>query len=298
MDALNLNHLRYFWAVYRTGSIAAAGQELHLSQPTISAQLKQLETALGQPLFDRVGRRLVPTDFGHMAYRYAEEIFSLSREMLDSVRHVSEGQPLRLRVGVADVIPKLMARRLLQPALELDRPVHLICHEAKAARLETELAAHTYDVVLTDAPLSGRSRIRAFSHPLGKCGVVFQAAPELARRYRRGFPGSLDDAPMLLPTDTHVLRSQLERWFSKQGVRPHVVAEFEDTALLKEFAADGLGVFAVPDVIEDDVRKRCGTRVVGRAPLEERIYAISLEQRLRHPAVRAILDAARTELFG
>lgn len=220
------------------------------------------------------------------------------REMLDSVRHVSEGQPLRLRVGVADVIPKLMARRLLQPALELDRPVHLICHEAKAARLETELAAHTYDVVLTDAPLSGRSRIRAFSHPLGKCGVVFQAAPELARRYRRGFPGSLDDAPMLLPTDTHVLRSQLERWFSKQGVRPHVVAEFEDTALLKEFAADGLGVFAVPDVIEDDVRKRCGTRVVGRAPLEERIYAISLEKRLRHPAVRAILDAARTELFG
>ena len=297
MDGLNLNHLRYFWTVYRCGSIAAASEELRLGQPTISAQVKQLEHSMGAPLFERVGRGLAPTEAGHMVFSYADEIFSLGREMLDSVRHVPEGRPLRLRVGIADVIPKLCARQLLQPALELDRPVHLICHEDRAERLEASLASHGLDLVLADAPLSSRVKVQAFSHLLGSCDVTFLGAPELAQRYRRRFPRSLDDAPVLLPTESNVIRSQLERWFAREKVQPRIVAEFDDSALLKEFAKGGLGLFAVPSVIEAEVRAKYGVRRVGTAPVVERFYAISLERRVRHEAVRAICDAAREDLF-
>jgi LysR family transcriptional activator of nhaA len=298
MDSLNLNHLRYFWAVFRTGSIAAAGKEMHLSQPTISTQVKLLERSLGGNLFERVGRGLVPTELGRMVFSYADEIFSLSREMVETARHLPEGRPLRLRVGVANVVPKLCARRLLQPALELERPVHLICHEDRAERLEAELSSHGLDLVISDAPLSSRVKVQAFSHLLGSCEVTFCGAPELAQRHRRRFPDSLDDAPMLLPTEDNVLRSQLERWFERIGVRPRVVAEFDDTALLKEFGQDGLGLFPIPAVIERDVKEKFGVRKVGTAPVTERFYAISLERRVRHEAVRAICDAARDELFN
>ncbi len=298
MEWLNLNHLRYFWVVYRTGSIASAAKELRLSQPTISTQIKVLEEALGAPLFDRVGRGLTPTELGRTVFSYAEEIFSLSREMVDTVRHSPEGRPLRLRVGIADVIPKLCARRLLQPALELDRPVHLICHEDRAERLEAELASHGLDLVLADAPLPSRVKVRGFSHLLGSCDVTILGAPDLAKRYRRRFPGSLDGAPMLLPTENSMLRRQLDRWFTRRGVRPHVVGEFDDTALLKEFGQDGLGLFPIHSLIESDVRSKYGVASVGTVPIEERIYAISLERRLRHPAIVALCETAREEVFG
>jgi LysR family transcriptional activator of nhaA len=298
MEGLNLNHLRYFWVVYRTGSIAAAGKEMRLSQPTISTQIKLLEQSLGAPLFERVGRGLQPTELGRTVFSYADEIFSLSREMLDTARHLPEGRPLRLRVGIANVIPKLCARRLLQPALELERPVHLICHEDQAERLEASLSTHGLDLVIADAPLSSRVKVQAFSHPLGSCDVTFLGTPELARRHRRRFPKSLDDAPMLLPTEENVLRSQLDRWFAREGVQPRIVAEFDDTALLKEFGQDGLGLFPIPSVIEDEVRRKFGVKSIGSAPVVERIYAISLERRVKHPAIRAICDRAREDLFG
>lgn len=299
MEWLNYHHLLYFWTVARTGGVSAASAELRLAQPTISGQLRALEDALGEKLFHRVGRRLELTDVGRMVFRYADEIFTLGRELMDAVRGRPTGRPLRLAVGVADQLAKLITYRLIEPALKLPEPVHVVCREDKPERLLADLALHDLDLVLSDAPIHPSVKVRAFSHLLGECGVTIFGTKDLAAKYRRQFPRSLDGAPCLLPTENTSLRRSLDQWFDQQSLRPSVVSEFEDSALLSSFGERGLGLFPGPTAIEAEIRRQYGVVVVGRLEqVRERFYAISVERRLKHPAVVAISEAARERLFG
>jgi LysR family transcriptional activator of nhaA len=299
MEWLNYHHLLYFWVVAREGGLVAAGKVLRLSHPTLSAQIHRLEDQLGEKLFARAGRKLALTEMGRVVYRYADEIFSLGRELVDTVKGRSTGQPLRLNVGIVDALPKLVVRRLLQPALALREPVRLVCYEAPFEKLLADLSMHTLDVVIADSPVPAGAAVRAFSHQLGETGVAFFARDELARSLRRTFPRALDGAPMLLPLESSTLRRALNQWFLRHDLKPRVVAEFEDSALLKVFGADGLGVFPAPMVVEAQVRAQYGVEVVGRVPeVRERFFAISVERKLKNPAVVAICEAAREELFA
>src|SRR4051812_46983211 len=276
MQWLNYHHLLYFWVVVREGGLVPAGRALRLSHPTLSAQVHALEESLGHKLFTRVGRRLVPTDVGRMVYRYADEIFSIGSELLEAVRGRPTGQPLRLDVGVLDAVPKLVVRQLLDPALRIGEPVRMVVHEGSYEKLLAELALHNLDIVLADAPVPSGSSIRAFSHPLGDCGVGIFGKAALARRHRRGFPGSLQGAPMLLPLDGSQLRRAMDHWFEANEVRPRVVGEFQDDALLEAFGSEGLGLFAAPLAVEREVRTRHGVALVGElADVRERFYAVS-----------------------
>ncbi len=299
MEWLNYHHLLYFWTVARVGGVSAAAAELRLAQPTISGQLRILEEHLGSKLFHRVGRRLELTDTGRIAYRYAEEIFTLGRELMDAVRGRPTGRPVRLAVGIADQLPKLIAYRLIEPALKLPEPVRVVCREDKPERLLADLAVHELDLVLSDAPIHPSMNVRAFSHLLGECGVTVFGTRAIAGKLRRGFPRSLDGAPALLPTENTVLRRSLEQWFQQHGLRPNIVSEIEDSALLKAFGERGVGVFFAPAAIEAEIRRQYRVVVIGRLEaVRERFYAISVERRLKHPAVVAISDAARDKLFG
>ncbi|WP_375770400.1 transcriptional activator NhaR [Archangium gephyra] len=298
MSWLNYHHLLYFWTVARAGSIAKASQELRLAQPTISAQLKLLEESLGHKLFERQGRRLVLTDVGRTVQRYADDIFRLGNELKNVVNGLPSGQQLRFAVGVTDVIPKLVAEQLLQPAFDVSPDIHITCREGPLPQLLASLALHELDAVIADAPASEPVSIRAFNHLLGKCGVSFFAASRLAH-LAKGFPRSLDAAPMLLPSDSSSVRRSLELWFDAQGIYPLVVGDFDDSALLKAFGQRGHGVFAAPSVIEAEVSRQFNVSVIGRTDdIETCFYAISVERRLRHPAVVAIAETARSGLFG
>ena len=235
MEWLNYHHLLYFWTVAKEGSVARASEVLRLAQPTVSGQVKQLEQALGEQLLERKGRNLVLTDTGEMVFGYADEIFGLGRELMDSLRGRPSSRPGRLNVGISDVFPKLIAFRVLEHATTLDPPVEVVCREDKTERLLAELSVHGFDMVLTDTPFSGQVNVKAFNHQLGQSPVGLYGVKRLAERYRRGFPRSLDGAPMLLPTYHSVLRRALDRWLDAHEIRPHVVAEFDDSALMKVF---------------------------------------------------------------
>jgi LysR family transcriptional activator of nhaA len=269
-----------------------------VAQPTISAQLKKLETAVGHRLFDRAGRRLVLTDTGRVVYRYADEIFSIGRDLMDTLKGRPAGSPLRLQVGVADVVPKLMTHRLLTPALELPEGIQMICHEGKPAELLARLAVHELDVVLSDSPTGAEMGVRAFNHLLGECTVTIFAASNQASKFRRAFPRSLDNAPMLMPTPNTMMRRALDHWLDAEGIRPLVVAEFEDSALLKVFGQRGVGLFPGPTAISREIQKQYGARPIGEIrEVRERFYAISMERRVKHPAVVTITDQAKRRLF-
>jgi len=298
LDWLNYHHLLYFWVVAREGTIAAACEQLHVAQPTISAQLRKLEQALGHKLFERSGRHLVLTETGRVVYRYADEIFTTGRELLDTLKGRPTGSPLRLRVGVADMVPKLVAHRLLAPAFSLPEPVQVICFEGKPPELLGRLARHELDVVLSDSPAGAQEGVRAYNHALGECAVSLFGRADRAAGYRRRFPRSLEGAPMLLPTANTMLRRALEHWFDAEGIRPIVVGEFEDSALLKVFGQQGVGLFPGPAVMEKEIQRQYQVRVVGRLEaVREQFLAISMERRVKHPAVLAITDTARTRLF-
>jgi LysR family transcriptional activator of nhaA len=295
---LNYQHLLYFWTVVRAGSLTRACEELALSPPTISAQLRTLEARLGERLFRKVGRTLIPTEVGRMVYGYADEIFSLGRELVDALEHRPTKRPLRVVVGIDDVLPKEIAQRLLAPALALKQPVRLVCREGTLERLVANLAVHEIDLVLSDAPVTPTLNVRAYNHALGKCDVSWMATPTLAKTLRRGFPQSLDGVPVLLPTDDTAIRRALDQWLDKQNVRPIVIGEFEDFALLRQFARAGHGFAPVPSVLEEQFRREYGFASVGRAAgVEAEFFAISVERRITHPAVRAIIGNAR-KLFS
>lgn len=299
MGGLNYHHLRYFWAVAREGGVMRASEKLHVSQPTVSGQIRELERALGERVFARSGRKLELTELGRVVYRYADEIFALGSELLDTVRGRPTGRPVRLSVGVAMVVPKLVAYRLLQPALELPDPIEIHCMEDRPERLFEALAVHSLDVVLADSPVPPGARIRAYNHLLGECGVAIYAAPALAKAHRRGFPGCLDRAPMLLPTGISALRRSLDDWFESRSIRPRLVGEFDDSAQLKVFGQAAKGLFPAADAVDEEIRAQYGVRRLGVLPgIRERFYAISAERRLKHPAVMAISEKARTDLFA
>ncbi|MEQ1947747.1 MAG: transcriptional activator NhaR [Bryobacteraceae bacterium] len=298
MEWLNYHHLLYFWTVAKEGSITKACDKLSLAQPTISGQLRQLEDSLGEKLFSRAGRGLALTEVGQVVYRYAEEIFGLGRELQDVLKGRPRGRPVRLTVGIADFVPKLIAYRILRATLSMPEPVQLICHEDTTDRLLADLAEHRLDVVLSDAPVSPLVRVKAFNHLLGECGVTMFAAPALAKKYAKNFPKSLDGAPMLLPIDGSSLRHALEQWFETNDIRPNIAGEFKDSALLKTFGQEGIGVFPGPTAIEKEVKEHYKVQTIGRlADVAERFYAISVERKLKHPAVIAISEAARERIF-
>lgn len=298
MTWLNYHHLLYFWLVAREGGLVPAAKVLRLSHPTISAQIRALEGQLGQKLFRKVGRKLELTDVGRTAFRYADEIFTLGREMVDVVKGNVTGQLARLELGIADAVPKFIARRLMQPALELAEPVRLVCHEDAFDRLLADLALHQLDLVIADSPVPPGSNIRAFNHVLGETAVSWFGSRSLVQAFKRGFPRSLDGAPFLLPLENSSLRRSLDAWFEAQGIKPRVVAEFEDSALLKVFGSDGIGIFPAPSVVASEVTSQSGVQLLGEAAgVTERFYAISVEKRLKNPAVLAICNAARHGLF-
>lgn len=299
MDWLNYHHLFYFWTVAKEGSIASACQRLRLAQPTISGQLRQLEETLGEKLFARAGRGLVLTEVGQLAYRYADEIFGLGQELQDVLKGGPRGRPMRLVVGISEVLPKLIAYRILQPALNLPQAVQLVCYEDKPERLLADLSEHKLDVVLSDSPLSAAVRVKAFNHTLGACGVKLFGAPAFAARYRKRFPASLDGAPFLLPSEGSSLRRSLEQWFDERGIRPRVVGEFQDSALMNTFGQAGAGIFAAPSAVEQEVRAQYRVSAIGSLDsVVERFYVLSVERKLKHPAVVAISEAARGQLFA
>lgn len=299
MEWLNYHHLLYFWTVAREGSVARASQELGLAQPTISGQIHALERALGQKLFARSGRNLVLTETGQVAYRYAEEIFTIGRELQATLKGGPGGTPTRFQAGLVDVIPKLVAYRLLQPALRTETELRVIARDGKPDRLMADLSIHALDLVITDQSIAPTIKVKAYNHLLGETPVTVFAAPRLYAKAAKDFPASLADVPMLLPTENTQLRRELDEYFAQQGIRPRIAAEFEDSAVLKTFGEQGEGVFVAPSIIEDDVKERYRVKVVGRlAAVKERYYAVSLDRKIRNPVVQAIIEHARREVFG
>jgi LysR family transcriptional activator of nhaA len=296
---MNLKHLRYFWAVATHGSIARASEVLYLTPQTISGQLRELEQQLNAKLFQKSGRNLILTDTGRVVFSYADEMFRLGDELQDVLAGRTPGAALTLTVGVAMVVPKLLAYRVLEPVLKMQDRVRLICQEAPLVDLLAELSVHKLDLVLADSPISPALNIRAYNHLLGESGISFFATHKKARKYAARFPRSLNDAPMLMPTASSALRRMLEQWFERQEVRPAIVAEFEDRALMKAFGEADAGIFTSPTAVEDDVVAKYGVRVIGRTDdIKEHFYAISAERRIKHPAVTAITETARSELFS
>jgi LysR family transcriptional activator of nhaA len=298
MEWLNYHHLLYFWTIMHEGSLTAASKRLLLAPSTVSSQVGRLEEALGGKLFRRVGRGLEPTDLGQTVFQYADKIFSLGREMMDTVRGRPVVGPLSLKVGVSAMVPKLIVRKILEPVFSLPEQVHLVCHEDKEEALLSELALHRLDVVLNDSPVGRGMHIKAYNHLLGECGVTFLGVQRLAEEYRAGFPKSLDRAPMLVPLERNTFRQWLERWFESLDIRPVIVAEFQDSALMKAFGEHGDGIFAAPSVVEKEVQCQYNVEVVGRTDwIRESFYALSLERIVKHPAVTAITSVARKSLF-
>jgi LysR family transcriptional regulator, transcriptional activator of nhaA len=299
MEWLNYHHLLYFWTVAKEGSVARACERLRLAQPTISGQLRLLEESLGEKLFEKRGRGLALTEVGQVVYGYAEEIFGLGQEMQDVLKGRPRGRPLRLLVGVSDLLPKLIAYRILQPVLEMAEPVQIVCDEDTPDRLLADLAEHRIDVVLSDSPIPSNVPVKTFNHLLGSCPISLFALPKAAARYRKDFPSCLNGAPLLLPMEGSSLRRSLEQWFDSHNLRPRVVGEFKDGALMMTFGQAGAGVFAAPSAIEKQIREHYRVAAIGRIEsIVERFYAISVERRLKHPAVITITAAAREKLFA
>jgi LysR family transcriptional activator of nhaA len=299
MEWINYHHLLYFWTVVRAGSIGRASEQLRLAPPTISAQIRSLEESFGEKLLTRSARGVQPTEIGQIVYRYADDIFSLGREMLDTVKDRPTGHPMQVVIGIADVVPKEISHALIAPALQLGEPVQITCREDNQEHLLAELAIQELDVVLSDTPIGSPAKVRAYNHLLGECGMTFFATPELSRKYCGRFPKALHGAPVLLPADNTNVRRALDQWFDSQQIRPAMVGQFEDFALLRHFGEAGAGIFAVPSVLEKQFRKEGKLRLVGRAgAVVNRFYAISVERKLKHPAVVAICETARHELFS
>ena len=298
---MNLKHLHYFWVTARAGGIVRAGEQLHTTPQTLSAQIKLLQDRIGRQLFRKRGRQLELTDDGRVALRYADEIFGLAGELEAAMRERRTEGPrtLELRVGVADAVAKSVAYRLLEPALNLRERVHLVCHEWKFADLLADLALHRLDLVIANEPISRRVSVKAFNHALGRSPMSFFCAPSLRGTLRGSFPACLNDAPMLVQSASTPLRQQFDAWLARQGLAPRFVGEFDDSALMNAFGREGRGVFMAATVLEAEIEAGFGVEVIGRsAELEEEFFAITVERRIRHPAVVAITEAARGELFA
>ena len=298
MEWLNYHHLLYFWSVAKHGTVAKACAELRLAQPTISAQIRVLEDTLGEKLFVRSGRYLVLTEMGRVVFKYADDIFSLGQDLLNTVKGRGSGRPMRLAVGIADAVPKLLASKLLKSAFSVAGATRIVCWEDKIDRLLADLAIHGLDLVIADTPAPLNIKVQAYNHLMGESGVTLFAPAKLAARYRRNFPQSLESAPMLLPTTNAMLRRLLDDWFVRKDIHPNIVGEFEDSATLKAFGQEGHGLFPGSSVMEKEICRQYQVQVVSRVDsVKQRFYAITVERRLKHPSVLAIFEAARRDLL-
>ncbi|KAA1191842.1 transcriptional activator NhaR [Pseudohalioglobus sediminis] len=294
---INYKHLHYFWVVAKRGGVARASETLHITPQTISGQIGLLEESLGEALFQKKGRNLELTEVGRMVMSYADEIFSLGGELEDAVRNMPATRPVTFKVGVADVVPKSIAYRLLSPALELEEPVRMVCRESSLDALLADLALHKIDMVIADGPIPAGVNVRGFNHALGECGVSFLAVRKLAKSLQPDFPRSLDGAPLLMPSDINMVQPRLLNWFDTQHVYPNIVGEFDDSALMKVFGQAGKGVFVAPSAIAEEICQQYAVEKVGSIDeVTEQFYAISLERRITHPAVAAITETARAWL--
>ena len=299
MRHLNYHHLLYFWTVAREGSITKATQSLHLTPQTISGQLKLLEEAVGEPLFNRVGRGLAMTETGRLVYQYADEIFSLGAELASRVKTGKVIAPAVLTVGIVDSIPKLIASRILRPVLRADISIRLVCTEGGLEGLLGELAVHQLDLLLSDRPIPAGLSVRAFSHSLGSSAIALFAKKHNAQLFEKNFPKSLDKAPILLPTNDNPIRRALDEWFDQQDLAPTLVAEFEDSALMKAFGAAGDGIFPSPATISREIEQMYDAKQIGEAlPVSEHYFAITPERKIKHPAVVSIIENARCQLLS
>jgi LysR family transcriptional regulator, transcriptional activator of nhaA len=290
MEFLNYHHLRYFWMVAREGGLRKAAEKLHLSQPTISAQVSALEQSIGEKLFRRSGRSMVLTEAGRRAFEVAQEIFSLGQEFMDHVRGHRASRALRLHAGISDSVPKLLAWEILAPAFSVKQPVQVNCREGSAEELLAALATGRLDVVIAGEPAPASLPVKVHSHALGHCGTAFCAPPALSRKLAKNFPASLHGAPMLLPQPNTAWRQLIDAWLHRQGVQPRAVAEFDDAALMKMAASAGLGIVPVPERVLADAKLRYGLVRVGLAKdCRVSYYAITVHQRVTHPAVAAML---------
>ena len=296
---INYKHLHYFWMTAKEGGISRASERLHLTPQTISGQLSVFEESLGETLFTRVGRNLEITEMGKQVFSFADEIFSLGGELEEMVRNLpGGGRPLQFKVGVADVVPKSIACRLLTPALQLPEPVRIDCREGAIDALLGELAVHKVDLVISDGPIPQGVRVQGFNHALGDSSTTFFATPKLAKTLGKNFPENLNGAPMLLPGETTLIRNQLSRWLDDQHIHPRIVGEFDDSALMKAFGQTGAGIFTAPSAISDEVEKQYGVIAIGETDeVRAQFYAISVERKISHPAVVAITKTARAWLF-
>lgn len=296
---LNYRQLHYFWAVAKAGSIIRASERLHLTPQTLSGQISLLEETLGVALFLRVGRRLQLTETGRLTLSYADELFQIGNDLEEALRSRPEDRSIQFRVGVDDVVPKSIAYRLLTPAMSMTEPVRIVCRENKLVRLLVELAIHQLDLVLADRPMPPETNVKGYSHKLGDCGITFFAAPQLATQLKGKWPRILHAAPLLIPGENAAVRVTLMRWFDAHQIRPRIVGEFDDSALMHAFGQAGIGIFIAPSVIADEVQREHGVTVIGRTDeVTEQFYAISMERRLTHPAVVAINDTAQRKLFA
>ena len=299
MEWLNFHHLRYFWTVARKGGVRKAAEELHVSQPSISAQLKLLEEALGEKLFKRSGRNLVLTEVGHLVLTYADEIFSAGRELMSAVKQRPGVRALRLSVGMTDALSKFIGFQILKPAFYFSQPVHVVCRQAEIGPLVNQLQAHRLDLVLADEPASSNLKAKTFNHRLGRSGITFCASPQIAKKLKRNFPKSLHQAPALLPSDNMGMREPLEKWFYAKGIRPRLVAEFEDAGLMNVAASAGLGFTMVHSVVDKVALEHFGLKAIAKVKeCTSDFYAITIERRLMHPVVAAITEHAHSELFA
>lgn len=299
MPNLNFKHLRYYWMVAKTGSIARAAEQLHLTPHAISGQLKEFEEALGVPLFRRVGRALELTDAGQSILHQADEIFMLGDQLLDTARHQATLQTRRFRVGIADAVSKTLAYRLLQPAMELAQPVRLVCREGRLTLLLSELAIHRLDMIIADQPMPSHLNVRAYSHLLGECGLSVFASPDLAATLREPFPALLHHAPLLLPGEDVALQPKLLKWLNGHNLHPRIVGEFDDGALMKAFGQAGAGLFAAPSAISQHICQQYNVLELGQIDeITEQIWAITTELQMHDPAISAISLRARDDVFG
>lgn len=293
MTPLNYNHLYYFYTVATEGSITKASAILHLTPQTISGQITNFETQIGIDLFDRKGKKLHLSEMGQLIYSYAEEIFQLGSELKNVIKTQKPAHWLTFTVGVTGVIPKVLAYKLLNPVLNMAESVRLICKEGDQDTLLAELAINKLDLVLTDQTLPMGSHIKAYNHRLIESGFTFFATEPLASICEKGFPQSLSGQPFLLQGKKTAVRQRLSSWFEKQGITPNIIAEFDDSAMMKSFGQEGYGVFTAPTLIEDSIVSQYKVKIIGRSDeFKEHYYVISPERKLKHPAILEIVNAA------
>ena len=298
MSSLNYKHLRYFWMVAKTGSVAKAAAQLHLTPQSVSGQLSEFADTLGVELFRRVGRNLELTESGRRIVSYAEDIFNTGDELLELVRDQGFAKTISFRVGCADSVSKLIACQLVEPALKLGESVKLICREGRLDSLVAELAVHRLDLVMADRPIPPHFSVRAYNHLLGESPMTAFATPALAEQLGPDFPACLHNAPMLLPGEDFAIHQRLLRWFERSEVHPHVVGEFDDSAMMQTFGQLGAGVFFAPAVIAPHICSQYQVVMLGQVDaVVEQVYALSTERRISHPATVAIRTAARDKLF-